>query len=67
MKAVDLVTFKGFLHAFWTEYRRGGRSQEDVYDYLEGIYFGEFGEHRFPSFDAFRMRRDRAYRRRPKD
>ncbi len=65
MTGTDLVTFKSFLSHFWQEYRSGKyRSQEDVFDYLDDIYFEQFGEHRFPSFDAFRKARDRRYRKR---
>lgn len=64
MTGTELVTFKDFLRHFWEEYRSGKfRSQEDVFDYLDGIYFEQFGEHRFPSFDAFRKARDRRYRK----
>ena len=64
MDARDLVTFRSFLSRFWEEYRSGRHgSQEDTFDYLDAIYFEEFGEHRFPSFDAFRKRRDRKYRK----
>lgn len=67
MTGTDLVTFKSFLSHFWEEYRSGRfRSQEDVFDYLDGIYFEQFGEHRFPSFDAFRKARDRRYHKKRK-
>lgn len=60
----DLVTFGGFLSAFWKEFRSSpGVSQEDVYDRLNGVYFAAFGEDRFSSFDAFRKRRDRFYKK----
>lgn len=63
---VDLVTLEGFTNAFWKVYSEGGRCQEDVFWILDEIYFLRFGEHRFVSFDAFRMRRNRALRQRRK-
>lgn len=59
-----LVTLRDFTDAFWKVYSEGGRCQEDVYLELDSIYFERFGEHRFPSFDAFRKRRDRSVKRR---
>jgi hypothetical protein len=61
--AIDLVTMSGFTATFWQLYREGGRSQEAVYDILDEIYYARFGEHRFVSFDAFRMRRNRETRK----
>lgn len=61
--AIELVTFSGFTEAFWRLYREGGRCQEDVYLILDEIYFAKFGEHRFVSFDAFRVKRNRLLRK----
>jgi len=59
IKAIDLVTMRDFTRAFWRLYSEGGKAQEDVYLILDEIYYAQFGEHRFTSFDAFRKRRDR--------
>lgn len=60
VSAIELVTMRGFTEAFWRLYQEGGRSQEDVYNILDEIYFSRFAEHRFASFDAFRKKRNRA-------
>lgn len=59
-----LVTRRGFVRAFWRELRRRRGedprvTQEDTYNELEDLYRETFGEPQFPSFDAFRMWRDR--------
>lgn len=60
IQAIDLVTLRGFTQAFWKLYRTGTyHNQREVYYTLEGIFFAQFGEYRFKSFDAFRMKRDR--------
>lgn len=60
---MDLVTLRDFTSSFWKVYSEGGKCQEDVYISLDEIYFERFGEHRFPSFDAFRKRRDRSIKK----
>ena len=60
-----LVTESGFIEAFWERLRERRRkdpsvSQEAVFEELNEEYREVFGEDRFPSFDAFRKRRDRA-------
>ena len=63
IKATDLVTKRGFTKAFWELYGSGMyRSQREAYEALEVIFFEAFGENRFPSFDAFRMHRDKKIR-----
>ena len=59
-----LVTESGFIEAFWERLRDRRRkdpsvSQEAVFEELNEEYREVFGEDRFPSFDAFRKRRDR--------
>jgi hypothetical protein len=59
-----LVTDTGFIEEFWrrlAEMRveNPAVTQEDVYDVLNEEYRSVFGEDRFPSFDAFRKKRDR--------
>lgn len=61
---ITLVTFDGFEKEFWSNYRNYNSagfkmSQEQVFDELNSLYSDYFGEPRFPSFDAFRKRRDR--------
>lgn len=65
MRAEDLVTFNGFLSTFWKECRRHPEeSQYSIFNRLNDCYYDRFGEDRFISFDAFRKRRDRLYKRR---
>lgn len=64
----QLATEKGFTEIFWSllaDYRRDGLNvtQRGVFDELNDYYEQEVGEPRFPSFDAFRVRRDRRVKR----
>lgn len=56
-----LVTDAGFIEEFWRRLREAdpGTTQEDIFDRMNEEYKNVFGEDRFPSFDAFRKRRDR--------
>lgn len=61
--ARDLVTRKGFAREFWrvlAAWRREDQStsRREVFDFLNGIYFAEFGEDRYPSWNAFRHSRE---------
>lgn len=66
MKSVnpyDIVTRKAFAREFWrvlAAWRREDQtvSRRQVFDYLNGIYFVEFGEDRYPSWNAFRHSRE---------
>lgn len=66
MKSVnpyDIVTRKAFVREFWrvlAAWRREDQtvSRRQVFDYLNGIYFVEFGEDRYPSWNAFRHSRE---------
>lgn len=60
----ELIVTKSFINAFWRElsHRRATNpkvTQEDVFYYLDGLYYAEFKVHRFASFEAFRKIRDR--------
>lgn len=64
----QLCTDSGFIAAFWErlrDYRAQGRSvsQREVFEELNGLYEEEIGEPRFPSFTAFRLKRDRMFRK----
>lgn len=61
--ATDLVTLKSFTATFWRVYGANGAGQQDIFYALDEIYYARFGEHRFPSYDAFRMARDRRTKR----
>jgi hypothetical protein len=59
VKATELVTRKGFARVFWrtlAAWRRDDQSvsRREVFDFLNGVYFAEFGEDRYPSWNAFR-------------
>ena len=61
--ARDLVTRRGFAREFWrvrAAWRREDQtvSRRQVFDYLNGIYFVEFGEDRYPTWNAFRHSRE---------
>ncbi len=65
MPAHRLVTDTGFIREFWRrlyEMRSSDSSvsQEAVFDILNEEYHSVFHEYKYPSFDAFRKRRDRA-------
>ena len=57
-----LVSFDGFLQAFWREYRESGGTQREVFGRLNAAYLKAFGVPRFRTFDAFRKQRDRRRR-----
>lgn len=62
-KATDLVTRREFAREFWrvlAAWRRDDQSvsRRQVFDFLNGIYFMEFGEDRYPSWNAFRHSRE---------
>lgn len=61
--AVELVTLKSFTKTFWRVYAANTAGQQDIFYALDEIYYDRFGEHRFPSYDAFRMARDRRTKR----
>lgn len=59
-----LVTDRGFIDEFWSRVSDAQLSGHyvthiAVFEELNGIYESAFGEPKFPSYDAFRMRRDR--------
>lgn len=61
----QLVTDSGFIAEFWRRlaaYRQTDPriTQQAVFDELNDLYEASFGEPKFASYDAFRMRRDRA-------
>lgn len=57
-----LVTDDGFIEEFWKLIRSmPGATHEQVFEILNEEYRNFFGEDRFPSFDAFRKKRDRKY------
>ncbi len=64
----QMMTDEGFTELFWrrlsTE-RKAGRkaSQREIFEELNDEYEAEFGVARFPSFDAFRVKRDRRTRK----
>ena len=63
----SLVTRAGFVDTFWRVLRQWraenpGVTQQDVYEYLEGLYEEEFGSPQFRTFGAFRKWRDRSQR-----
>lgn len=55
----NLISLEGFTAQFWKEYRETGGTQREVFDRLNAAYHNAFGVYRFPSYDAFRMQRDR--------
>ena len=55
----NLISLEGFTAQFWKEYRETGGTQREVFDRLNAAYQNAFGVYRFPSYDAFRMQRDR--------
>ena len=55
----SLVSLEGFTAEFWREYRETGDTQREVFERLNNAYHNAFGVYRFPSYDAFRMQRDR--------
>lgn len=64
MKAEDFVTFSSFMKVFWKECRQNpAESQYSIFLRMNECYRERFGEDRFVSFDAFRMRRDRTYKK----
>lgn len=59
VKARDLVDRKGFVREFWRVLREERRqdqsvSRRDVFDFLNGVYYAEYGVDAYPSFNAFR-------------
>ena len=63
VNGTDLVTLRSFTATFWKVYGSCSSNQQEVFYALDGLYFETFGEHRFPSFDAFRKRRERELRK----
>lgn len=64
----QLVTDSGFIEEFWRRlaaYRQTDPkvTQLAVFDELNDLYETIYGEPKFSSYDAFRMRRDRKARR----
>lgn len=60
----NLISFDGFERAFWHMVSSGEyHSQEAAFDALNDRFFDWCGEYRFPSFDAFRVKRDRRAKR----
>lgn len=55
VNGTDLVTLRSFTATFWKVYGSCSSNQQEVFYALDGLYFETFGEHRFPSFDAYRM------------
>lgn len=59
-----LITRQGFIDEFWAELRVQREANprvthREVYEVLESRYEGEFGETKFPSFEAFLKERDK--------
>lgn len=59
-----LITRQGFIDEFWAELRVQREvnprvTHREVYEVLESRYEGEFGETKFPSFEAFLKERDK--------
>lgn len=59
VKARDLVDRKSFVREFWKVLREERRhdqsvSRRDVFDFLNGIYYAEYGVDAYPTFNAFR-------------
>jgi len=66
-KLFSLLTRDGFVNAFWRDLnvRRAqdpNTTQRQVFESLDALYFKEIGHHQFPSFESFRMYRDRRYK-----
>lgn len=59
VKAKDLVDRRGFVREFWRLLRIERRldqrvSRSEIYDYLNEVYYAEYGVDAYPSFNAFR-------------
>lgn len=59
-----LVSAEGFIEAFYEQlrdYQASGQrvTNEDVFDALNNRFMERFGVYRFPSYNAFRKKRDR--------
>ncbi len=59
----DIVTRKAFVREFWrvlAAWRREDQtvSRRQVFDHLNGIYYDNFDEFAFPSYNAFRHSRE---------
>ena len=57
--ARNLVSRQGFVNEFWRMLRVERRvnpdiSRREVFDFLNGVHFVEFGVDAFPSYNAFR-------------
>lgn len=63
VQATDLVTLRSFTATFWRVYAANTAGQQDIFYALDDIYYEAFGEHRFPSYDAYRMAVSRKRRR----
>lgn len=66
-KVYRMVTRHGFVSVYWEELVKKRKEDKDasaeaVFDELNGIFEAEFGEPRFPSYDAFRMYRNRQWK-----
>lgn len=64
-----MVTRRGFSDVFWerirTDRRNGGKlTFRDCYSQMELEYEAEYGEPRYPSYEAFRKARERLSRHR---
>lgn len=59
VKARDLVDRRGFVNEFWRVLRlerhyNPSLSRREVFEFLNGVYYAEYGIDAFPSFNAFR-------------
>lgn len=66
-KLFSLLTRDGFVETFWRDLkvRRAqdpNTTQRQVFNTLDELYFKEIGCHQFPSYESFRMYRDRRYK-----
>ena len=64
LNIVHLASEAGFIEAFWEHLWKARvanplATQREVFEYLNNYYEEKVGEPRYPSFDAFRVRRDR--------